>query len=86
VHLFQFTNGINDTGPLTFESGIGTEKPCRCELELHVEILFPEWKELLQARLLENLDDINMMFHKELMTFVQNMTASRPIKMIEPKA
>ena len=66
--LFQFTNGINGTGPMGFQSGIGAANPDDESYSPMWKISFIEWKDPSQARVLQNLDDINRMLQKELIT------------------
>ena len=71
--LFQFTNGINGTGPMGFQSGIGAANPDDDNYSPMWKISFIEWKDPSQARVLENLNDINMMLQKGLITLTPAM-------------
>ena len=68
--LFQFTNGINGTGPMGFQSGIGAANPDDENYSPMWKISFIEWKDPSQARVLENLNDINRMLQKGLITLM----------------
>ena len=56
--LFQFMNGINGTGPMGFQSGIGEAAPTDANYSPMWLISFIEWKDPSQAKILETLDDI----------------------------
>jgi hypothetical protein len=71
--LFQFTNGINGTGPMGFQSGIGAANPDDENYSPMWKISFIEWKDPSQARVLENLNDINMMLQSGLITLTPAM-------------
>jgi hypothetical protein len=72
--LFQFTNGINGTGPMGFQSGIGSANPDDpSKYSPMWKIGFIEWKDPSQARVLENQNDINMMLEKGLITLTPAM-------------
>lgn len=58
VNLFQFMNGINGTGPMGFQAGIGDSNPTDKNYSPMWKISFIEWKDPSQARVLETLDDI----------------------------
>jgi hypothetical protein len=71
--LFQFTNGINGTGPMGFQSGIGSANPDDENYSPMWKISFTEWKDPSQARVLQNLHDINMMLQNGLITLMPAM-------------
>jgi hypothetical protein len=73
VDLFQFMNGINGTGPMGFQAGIGAANPGDANYSPMWRISFIEWKDPSQARVLENLNDINMMLQKGLITLMPAM-------------
>jgi hypothetical protein len=74
VDLFQFTNGINGTGPMGFQAGIGAANPDDpSKYSPMWRIGFIEWKDPLQARVLENQNDINIMLEKGLITLTPAM-------------
>lgn len=58
VNLFQFMNGINGTGPMGFQAGIGDSNPTDKNYSPMWKISFIEWKDPSKARVLETLDDI----------------------------
>jgi hypothetical protein len=58
VDLFQFMNGIKGSGPMGFQAGIGAANPDDPNYSPMWKISFIEWKDPLQARVLETLDDI----------------------------
>jgi hypothetical protein len=74
VDLFQFTNGINGTGPMGFQAGIGAANPDDpSKYSPMWKIGFIEWKDPSQARVLENQNDINMMLQRGLITLTPAM-------------
>ncbi|HKY53447.1 MAG TPA: hypothetical protein VJM08_04035 [Anaerolineales bacterium] len=68
VDLFQFTNGINGTGPMGFQPGIGGANPDDENYSPMWRISFITWKDPSQARVLETQADINRMLSEELIT------------------
>jgi hypothetical protein len=58
VDLFQFMNGINGTGPMGFQAGIGGANPTDKNYSPIWKISFNEWKEPSKAKILETVDDI----------------------------
>ncbi|MGD9673867.1 MAG: hypothetical protein AB7U98_10370 [Candidatus Nitrosocosmicus sp.] len=61
VDLFQFTNGINGSGPMGFQAGIGAANPTDDNYSPMWLIQFIEWKDPSHARLLQTLSDITSM-------------------------
>jgi hypothetical protein len=61
VDLFQFTNGINGSGPMGFQAGIGAANPTDDNYSPMWLIQFIEWKDPSQARVLQTLSDIAIM-------------------------
>jgi hypothetical protein len=59
VDLFQFRNGINGTGPMGFQAGIGGANPDDANYSPVWRISFITWKDPSQARVLETREDIN---------------------------
>jgi hypothetical protein len=59
VDLFQFMNGINGTGPMGFQAGIGGANPDDANYSPMWKISFLTWKDPSQARVLETKADIN---------------------------
>jgi hypothetical protein len=68
VDLFQFMNGINGTGPMGFQAGIGGANPNDANYSPMWKISFLTWKDPSQARLLETQADINKMLADGLIT------------------
>lgn len=60
VDLFQFTSGIQGSGPMGFQAGIGGANPTDANYSPMWRISFIEWKDPTSARLLETLADINV--------------------------
>lgn len=60
VDLFQFTNGIEGSGPMGFQAGIGGANPTDENYSPMWKISFIEWEDPTNARLLETLADINI--------------------------
>jgi hypothetical protein len=73
VDLFQFMNGINGTGPMGFQAGIGAANPSDANYSPMWRISFIEWNDPSQARILENQNDINTMLEKGLITITPAM-------------
>ncbi len=59
--LFQFMNGINGTGPMGFQAGIGATNPTDKNYSPMWKISFAEWKDPSKATILETLDDLKAM-------------------------
>jgi hypothetical protein len=68
VDLFQFMNGINGTGPMGFQAGIGGANPNDVNYSPMWKISFITWKDPLQARVLETQADINKALTDGLIT------------------
>jgi hypothetical protein len=73
VDLFQFMNGINGTGPMGFQAGIGAANPDDANDSPMWRISFIEWNDPSQARVLENQNDINTMLQNGLITITPAM-------------
>lgn len=73
VDLFQFMNGINGTGPMGFQAGIGAANPDDANYSPMWRISFIEWKDPSQARILENQNDITTMLQNGLITITPAM-------------
>jgi hypothetical protein len=56
--LFQFTNGINGSGPMGFQAGIGESAPGDQNYSPMWFISFIEWNDPSQARVLETVVDV----------------------------
>ncbi len=59
VDLFQFSNGINGSGPMGFQAGIGAAGPSDANYSPIWKISFIEWNDPQNAMLLETMHDIN---------------------------
>ena len=68
VDLFQFMNGINGTGPMGFQAGIGGANPNDKNYSPMWKISFIEWKDPSKARILETVDDIIAMQKSGMIT------------------
>lgn len=73
VDLFQFMNGINGTGPMGFQAGIGAANPTDKNYSPMWKISFNEWKDPSKARILETLDDIIAMQKAGMITITPAM-------------
>lgn len=73
VDLFQFMNGINGTGPMGFQAGIGAANPDDANYSPMWRISFIEWNDPSQAKILENQNDINTMLQNGLITITPAM-------------
>jgi hypothetical protein len=68
VDLFQFMNGINGTGPMGFQAGIGGANPDDANYSPMWRISFITWKDPPQARVLETMADVNKALTSGLIT------------------
>ena len=73
VDLFQFTNGINGSGPMGFQAGIGAANPTDPNYSPMWKISFNEWKDLSKARILETVSDITAMKQAGMITVTPAM-------------
>ncbi|HJU59081.1 MAG TPA: hypothetical protein VJ583_04985 [Nitrososphaeraceae archaeon] len=73
VDLTQFSNGINGTGPMGFQPGIGHAGPTNENYSPMWRINFAEWNDPTQAKLLETLADLNDAQTKGLLTITPAM-------------
>lgn len=71
--LFQFMNGINGTGPMGFQSGIGGAGPTDANYSPMWLISFIEWKDPSQAKIIETSDDIAAMQQAGMITITPAM-------------
>ncbi|MGA9935496.1 MAG: hypothetical protein WBP83_10280, partial [Nitrososphaeraceae archaeon] len=71
--LFQFTNGINGSGPMGFQAGIGESAPGDQNYSPMWFISFIEWNDPLQARVLETVNDVAEMQQAGLITVTPAM-------------
>lgn len=77
--LFQFTNGINGTGPMGFQAGIGESAPGDENYSPMWFISFIEWNDPSQARILETVSDINAMQQAGLITATPAMNGTHVV-------
>ncbi len=68
VDLFQFMNGINGSGPMGFQAGIGGANPTDKNYTPIWKISFNEWKDPSKARVLETVGDIVAMQKAGMLT------------------
>jgi hypothetical protein len=61
VDLFQFINGINGSGPMGFQAGIGAANTDDANYSPIWRISFIDWKDPSKARVLETVNDITSM-------------------------
>jgi hypothetical protein len=73
VDLFQFMNGINGTGPMGFQAGVGAANPTDKNYSPMWKISFNEWKDPSKATILETVDDIIAMQKAGLITITPAM-------------
>ena len=73
VDLFQFMNGINGTGPMGFQAGIGAANPTDKNYSPMWKISFNEWKDPSKAKVLETVDDILAMQKSGMLTITPAM-------------
>ena len=73
VDLFQFKNGINGTGPMGFQAGIGAANPTDKNYSPMWKISFNEWKDPSKARILGSIDDIVAMKKSGMITITPAM-------------
>ncbi|MGI9012433.1 MAG: DUF7482 domain-containing protein [Nitrososphaeraceae archaeon] len=73
VELTQFTTGINGTGPMGFQPGIGHAGPTDENYSPMWRINFAEWNNPSEAKLLQTLADLNDAREKGLLTIAPAM-------------
>jgi hypothetical protein len=73
VDLFQFMNGINGTGPMGFQAGIGGANPTDKNYSPMWKISFNEWKDPSKATILETVDDVVAMQKSGMLTITPAM-------------
>jgi hypothetical protein len=71
--LFQFTNGINGSGPMGFQAGIGETAPGDQNYSPMWFISFIEWNDPSQARLLETVNYVAAVQQARLITVTPAM-------------
>lgn len=73
VDLFQFMNGINGTGPMGFQAGIGAANPTDKNYSPMWKISFNEWKDPSKAVIVETVDDVIAMQKAGMITITPAM-------------
>jgi hypothetical protein len=73
VDLFQFANGINGSGPMGFQAGIGAANPTDPNYSPMWKISFNQWKDPSKARILETVGDIIAMRQAGMITVTPAM-------------
>ena len=73
IDLTQFTNGINGTGPMGFQPGIGHAGPDNENYSPMWRINFAEWNDPTQAKLLQTLFDLDDAREKGLLSIAPAM-------------
>ena len=71
--LFQFMNGINGSGPMGFQAGIGSSAPGDQSYSPMWLISFIEWNDPTQARVLQTVSDVGSMQQAGLITVTPAM-------------
>jgi hypothetical protein len=71
--LFQFTNGINGSGPMGFQAGIGQTAPGDQNYSPMWFISFIEWNDPSQVSVLETVNDVAAMQQAGLITVTPAM-------------
>jgi hypothetical protein len=79
VDLFQFMNGINGSGPMGFQAGIGAANPDDANYSPMWRISFIEWKDPSKARILETVSDITAMVQAETITITSAMNGTHVV-------
>jgi hypothetical protein len=79
VDLFQFRNGINGTGPMGFQAGIGAANPTDKNYSPMWKISFNEWKDPSKARILETIDDVVAMQKSAMITITPAMAGKHVV-------
>jgi plastocyanin len=71
IDLFQFTNGINGSGALGFQAGIGSANPNDSNYSPMWRISFIEWNNEKQANVLQTINDVVSAQREGLITISQ---------------
>jgi hypothetical protein len=77
--LFQFMNGINGSGPMGFQAGIGDSAPGDQSYSPMWFISFIEWSDPSQARVLETVSDVVTMQQTGLITVTPAMEGTHVV-------
>src|SRR5918992_2007263 len=79
VDLFQFMNGINGSGPMGFQAGIGAANPDDANYSPMWRISFIEWKGPSKATILETVSDITAMAQGGMITVTPAMNGTHVV-------
>ncbi len=77
--LFQFMNGINGSGPMGFQAGIGESAPGDQNYSPMWFISFIEWNDPSQARILETTSDVAAMTQAGSVTVTPAMNGTHVV-------
>jgi hypothetical protein len=79
VDLFQFMNGINGSGPMGFQAGIGAANTDDANYSPMWRISFIEWKDPSKARVLETVNDITSMAQAGMISVTPAMNGTHVV-------
>jgi hypothetical protein len=79
VDLFQFMNGINGSGPMGFQAGIGAANEGDVNYSPMWRISFIEWKDPSEARVLETVKDITAMAQAGMISITPAMNGTHVV-------
>jgi hypothetical protein len=79
VDLFQFMNGINGSGPMGFQAGIGAANTDDANYSPMWRISFIEWKDASKARILESVNDITAMAQAGMISITPAMNGTHVV-------
>ena len=79
VDLFQFMNGINGSGPMGFQAGIGAVNPGDANYSPMWKISFIEWKRPFKGKNIGNVNDITTMSRAGMITITPAMNGTHVV-------
>jgi hypothetical protein len=79
VDLFQFKNGINGSGPMGFQAGIGAANTGESNYSPMWRISFIEWKDPSKAKVLETVNDITAMAQAGMISVTPAMNGTHVV-------
>jgi plastocyanin len=79
IDLFQFTNGINGSGALGFQAGIGSANPNDSNYSPMWRISFIGWNDAKQAKVLQTINDVVLAQKEGLITISQPFNGSHVV-------
>ena len=79
IDLFQFMNGINGSGPMGFQAGIGAANTDDASYSPIWRISFIEWKDPSKARVLETVNDIAAMAQAGMISITPAMNGTHVV-------